>query len=190
MDTKEFLLEVYLGTDDKTNKIFNYALSQVFAPSYVSKINNIMGKEITIKEVSSDKNFVSYQEGNSIVVNKPVFYSKSKEDQMRNLLHEFIHILQTSKSMLIFSKFKEINVLSKELYDIVKSNLVKPLSVFLTSKNIKLLSDSKEEILGYMMSGNVDWSAVKPQAKREFIGKLSSSGIFNLNTSFWKKRLA
>lgn len=190
MELKELLLEVALGSDGETNKLFNYAIAQVFSPSYIGRINKAINKEIKIKEVARNKDIVAYQTGDTIYINKPVFYNLPREKQLRNLLHEFIHILQNSKNMFIFSKFKEINDVSKNLYKIMNAGLVKTKADFLVGRNMKLLSDGPEEVLAYIMTGQHNWDALTPEAKRAFVKTLEDSGIFNLQTKFWLKRLS
>lgn len=188
MEIQRFLLEVQLQTSEDINKIFNYALTQVFTPAYVKKINEVLQKEIQIKEVAKTENFNAYTQGKTIVINKPKFYSLNREQQVKTLLHEFIHILQTSK-FLFFSRFKEISKLTKILNLIVKRNLTGSLSVFLTGEEKKMMSDDKEEILAYLIGDGLKWSELKPEGKKVFLRTLQESGVFNLGSSFWAKRL-
>lgn len=190
MEVKNMLLEVALQTsDDKVNKVFKFGLAQVFQKWFLAKIEEKLPNMIQIKEIRERSNVVAYQQGNKIIVNAPEFYPKSTEYKVRYLLHEFLHILQKNKKLMFFRQFKELDELGKRLYSIVKGNLVKPLSVFLTSKNQKLPTSSQEEVLAYLMNFKTDWTALKPEGKREFINELRNSKIFNLNSSFWQKRL-
>lgn len=192
MEVKSFLLtEVALtGLDNQTQSLFAYALSQVFAPSYLGKIEEKLSQAIQVKEiVKNDENIVAYQSGNVIYVNKPVFLEKTKEQQIQYLTHEFFHILQTSKHLFLVQNFKELNVLSKELFEIINGGLLKPYSVFLTGKNVKLPTSGYEELLPYFANGKIDWSAVSPRTRVMFIEKLKASRLFNLGSKFWSKRL-
>ena len=116
------------------------------------------------------------------------FNKLGMDKKISYLLHEFIHILQLSKSFFILKKFKEIHELSNILDRIVKNNLTKKYSIFLTGRNLNL-GEEKYEIISYLMNDSIDWSAITPQGKKQFIEALRSSRLFNLNSSFWIKRL-
>lgn len=192
MEVKEYLLnEVALnGIDEELQSLFNYGLAQVFSPSMVGKIEEKINKMISIKEVvKNDENIVAYQSGNVIYVNKPVFSEKTTEQKIQYLLHEFFHILQTSKHFLLVQNFKEINEISKQLFEIIKNGLISSYSMFLTGKDVKLPTSGPEELLPYFANGKITWSAVTPQTRIAFVNKLKESGIFNLRSKFWTKRL-
>lgn len=192
MEAHEFLLtEVSLsGVDDKLQALFSYALTQVFSPSYVRKIEEVLSRSITVKEiVKNDENIVAYQSGNVIYVNKPVFYTKASEQKVQYLIHEMMHLLQGSKKMFFIQNFKELNVVSEKLYDVVSKNLVKTLPMFLTSKNVKLPTSGREEVIPYLANNKTDWSAITPEARNEFIKIMNESGLFNMKSRFWIKRL-
>lgn len=190
MEVKNMLLEVELQTsDNKINELFNYALGQMFQKWYLDKINEKIYNMVKIEEIRDKRNIVAWQKGGKIFVNAPVFYAKQTKLQVRYLLHEFLHVLQRNKKLLFFRQFKELDDLGRKLNIIVRGNLVKPLSVFLTGKNVDLPTDSQEEILAYLMNDKIDWSAIKPEARRAFINELEKSRIFNLKTDFWQRRL-
>jgi Ca2+-binding EF-hand superfamily protein len=94
MEIKSYLLEVNLKIEEDLNKIFNFALGQVFTNSYVEKINKVFNdKEIEAKEVTKNQNFIAYAKGKIIYINKPAFYAIPREKQIRILMHEFINSL-------------------------------------------------------------------------------------------------
>lgn len=140
---------------------------------------------------AQDKNerIVAWNIGTKIYVNKQIFYSKNKADQIRFLLHEFMHVLMNKKSFLIQRQFKELHDLSQELYEIVKKSLVKPMSVFLTGEEQKIPTMDTQEIISYLMNGKINFNALSLEGKRKFIKTLLNSGIFNLQSNFWKRRL-
>lgn len=187
MYIKEFIADE-AEEQNKTEQLFKYAISLAFSPSYVGRIQSVMKKEPIVKEIVGAKNMTAYQQGNVIYVNKPIFYSKNRNEQIGTLLHEFTHVLQTTGG-LFSAGFPEMKKLTNDLYRTISKNLVKPLPVFLTGKNVKLLSEDKEEILAYIMSGEIDWSAVKPEAQKLCSYYIKKSGMFNTASKFWESRL-
>lgn len=192
MQLELLLNEVELETRDKQlNILFDNYLSQVFSSSFKKKIDETLKDRISFKEVvDKTKNVVAYTIGNTIFVNSPVFYSKNRNKGILFLLHEFIHILQNSKSFFIVNKFNDIKTVEEQLYSLIQKNLIKPYSTFLTGKNQSLHSSGKDEILTYQMNDSIDWSAVKEGTKEQYIKILKQSGLFNLNSKFWQKRFS
>jgi len=188
---EDFLDEVTLGKDESLNRIFNLALQQVFSPQFVSKIDNEIKKRIKLKEINNkNQDILSYNKGNNIYINSIPFNKRGVREKMQLLLHEFIHLLQRKKKSFLFKNFKEIDSLTNNLVKVTEANLNKPLSVFLTGKNMNLGPGGKHEILGYLMNRSIDWSAISPEGKKLFINILKNSRIFNLSHPFWKKRLS
>ena len=187
---EDFLDEVTLGKDESLNRIFNLALSQVFAPQFLNKINNEIRRRIKLKEITNrNQEILSYNKGNNIYINSIPFNKRGVKEKMQLLLHEFIHLLQRKKKAFFFKNFKEIDVLTNNLLNITEKNLTKPLSVFLTGRNVNLGPGGKHEILGYLMNNKIDWSVISPEGRKLFIDTLRNSKIFNLSHPFWKKRL-
>lgn len=190
MELRKFLTEVKIGNDEDIESAFNKALELVFTPLYLNKIEkNILDRVKIVDDEDRNQNIVAWNIGTTIYVNKQVFYSKQKADQIRFLLHEFSHVLMNKKSFLIQRQFKDLHDLSDRLYKIVSKTLNKPLSVFLTSTNQNLPTKDKQEIISYLMNGKIDWSAISKEGRIEFIKELRKSNIFNLQTNFWRKRL-
>ena len=191
MEFELLINEVELETRDKQlNILFDNYLAQVFNPSFKKKIDDTLRDKISFKEVvDKNRNVVAYTVGNTIYVNTPVFYSKNRNKGILFLLHEFIHILQNSKSFFMINKFNDIKNIEAQLYSLIQKNLTKPYSVFLTGKKQDLHSSGKDEVLTYQMNGSVDWSAVKEGTKEQYIKILQQSGMFNLNSKFWQRRL-
>lgn len=190
MELELLINEVELETKDKQlNILFDNYLKQVFSPIFKKRIDDTLRDKITFKEVvDNKKNVVAYTVGNTIFVNSPVFYSKNRSKAILFLLHEFIHILQNSKSFFLVNKFNDIKNIENELYNLVQKNLIKSYSAFLTGEKQPLHSSGKDEILTYQMNNSIDWSAVKEGTKEEYKNILQKSGMFNLNSPFWKKR--
>jgi len=185
----DYLLELKIGKNPEIEKIFNLALKQVFSAQYLNKIESTINKRIKIKEkIIKDQNMVAWNEGTNIYINKPIFYAKSSTQQIRYLLHEFMHVLHHSKSFFILRDFKEIKKLSSALWPIVKEN-TKDIGMFLTGKSINKKYLNKEETVSYLMNGNIKWNQISPKGKQLFIAELKRSNIFNLQDQFWLKRL-
>jgi len=186
---KNYLIELKIGKNPKTEKLFNLALKQVFSTTFLSKIESLLKKRIKIKEqISKDKNVVAWKQGNIIFLNPPIFYQKSLTQQMKYLLHEFIHILHSSKSFLILRNFKEMKNLSNALWPII-DKYTKDKGAFLTGKSIDKKYLNKEETVSYLMNDSIKWNKISPEGRQLFINELKHSGIFNLQHPFWLKRL-
>lgn len=188
MNYKEYLTEAIMDVDPKLRKIFNDGLKEVFSQRYLSEIASKIGDYLTIKQVDEKPGVIAYNIGNKIFVNKNTFWNYDQKQQARYLLHEFIHVLQRKKG-IVLAKFADIRTLSKEIYKIYKEHSTQPLSVFLTGKNQDLGAGGKWEVLSYFMNDSIDWRAVNDTGKAKIVSAIKSSGIFNTDSPFWKKRL-
>jgi len=184
------LLEVELGTKPEVEHLFNYALSQVYSSHYLNKINNFIRGRINVKEEMSQKpNIVAWNNGSTIFINKLVFYQKSRTDQIQYLLHEFTHVLQNRRNFMVLKTFPELHHLGEELYDIARKNLVGTMAEFLTGHDQPLPTKDEYETVAYLMNGKIDWNALNRDGRKDFVNKLYDSGIFNMKSIFWKKRV-
>lgn len=188
MNFKEYINEIEITSDPTSSTEFDKALKLVFSPGYYKKVNNVLKKQIKIIPVKEREGVVAFSKKGNIYVNKLEFEKRSDKEKMKYLLHEFIHIIQTNGILL--KKFKEINKLTNQLRKILKQSLKTDISVFLTGKKANLGAGGKHEILSYLMNDSINWDAITPEGKEKFIGALKQSGIFNLSTGFWKKRLS
>lgn len=190
MKLNQYLQEVELGATPEINQIFNLALKQVFSQSYISKIENTIKKTIKIKEQDLPGEAVAASKGNIIYIDKEEFNKKEKNIQVLYLIHEFLHLLQQNRSFFMISKFKELNDLGKNLKKIITKNLLKPMNVFLSGKNMRLGSSSqiKKEIIPYLILNSIDWKAITEKGKQEVWETLRRSGMFNTAHGFWNKR--
>jgi hypothetical protein len=186
----DYLTEVELKNLTDIDRSFNKALAQVFSPEYFQSIQKIINKAITIKLVNKkNQNIVAYNVGNKIFINDWVFQNYDEKKKIQIILHEFMHLLQRKRKLFFFKEFKPLHDLTNNLYAIVKKNLVRPFSVFLTGKALDVGPGGKYEILAYLMQDSINWSALNESGKKEFIDELKRSRIFNLSHPFWKKRL-
>lgn len=185
----DYLIELKIGKNPEVEKVFNLALKQVFSQTYLNKIENIITKRVKLKEkINKDQNMVAWNEGTNIYINKPIFYAKPIAQQMRYLLHEFMHVLHHSKSFLILRNFKKMKNLSKALWPIVEKH-TKDKGAFLTGKSLDKKYLNKEETVSYLMNDSIAWKNITPEGKQLFINELKRSGMFNLQHPFWLKRL-
>lgn len=190
MELFNLIAEVQIGEDADVNKLFNWALTQIYSKEYLDKINKFITGKLQIKEMVKNNTTVAESDRNgTIYINKPLFYSKSKNEQVKYLLHEFVHIQQNKRNFVVSKTFQELHDLSEELYAIVKKNLLKPLPVFLTGKEQQMPTSDSYEIIAYLMNGSVNFSVLKPEGKKEFIAAMVNSNIFNMQSTFWLKRL-
>lgn len=188
MNLNDYLYEVKIGKDANIEEIFNEALKQIFAPAYLNKIENTLLNRIDIKEKRANSNTVAWNKGMKIFVNKNEFDKRGTSAKIKYLLHEFLHVLQHSRKGIFFKQFKEMSNLSKKLYDIAKK-YTENVGEFLTGKNVPAKFINHEETLSYLMNDSFNWSKINSEGKKKFLEELKKSGIFNLNTDFWKKRL-
>jgi len=182
----------YLQEDldlSELHRDFGKALKQVFSEEYLNKIQSVIKRNIVIKEKDfKNPSKAAYVEGRTIFVNKPVFDRLSSKERVKYLMHEFIHIMQNTKNFFVVRAFEEVYDLGDELYKIVKRNLKGSIGEFLTGAKNKI-SSPKYEIISYLMNGDIDWTQLTMDGKREFIIALNNSKMFRLNTVFWKERL-
>jgi predicted metal-dependent peptidase len=155
----------------------------------MTKINSFVKNRIEIKSAPQKENIVAWNNGSTIYVNSNVFYKKSKTEQMKYLLHEFIHLLQNKRNFMVSKTFPEIHKLGEDLYEIVSKNLVGSMAEFLTGRNQNLPTKDEYEILAYLMNGKVDFDALNNKGKKEFVNELYNCGLFNIKSPFWQKRL-
>lgn len=185
----DYLIELKIGKNPEIEKVFNLALEQVYSSQYLNKIENVITKRVKLKEkVSNDPNAVAWNKGTDIFVNKPVFYAKPIQQQMRYLLHELTHVLHNSKGFLFMRNFKEMKALTDALWKIVNENTKDP-GKFLTGKSLDKKYLNKQETIAYLMNDSIDWKQISPRGRQLFVNELKKSNMFNLQHPFWKKRL-
>lgn len=186
---QNYLAEVKLGENPDLEKVFNDALSQVFSPQYLSKIEDTLKKRIKVKEkINKNSDVVAWVQGTTIYVNKPEFYARPAKQRVKYLLHEFMHVLNNSKSFFIINKFKEIKDLSNKLWSITKKHAKDP-GKFLADRSINKSLLNNQEALSYLMNDKINWKAISSTGEQLFKQALKESGIFNLSHEFWKNRL-
>ena len=171
------------------NKDFDLALRNVFSPAFYQKIEKVLKNNIKIIPFSDDSGNMAYNVHGNIYINEKEFAKLTQDRKIAYILHEFVHVLQRKKTAGVFSSFKEVLKVSQDLYNLVVKNLTGSLSMFLIGKEEDLGPLKQIEVLAYLMNSKIRWQFLKPEAKKEFISILKNSGLFNLQSSFWKDRL-
>lgn len=185
----DYLTELAIGKNPEIEKVFNLALKQVYSAGFLNKIENKITNRVKVKEkVMKDPNVVAWNTGTGIFVNKPVFYSKPIKEQMKYLLHEFVHVLHHSKGFLWMKNFKEVKTLTDNLWKIIEQH-AKNKGRFLTGKDVDSKFINKEETMSYLMNDSIKWNEITPEGRMQFINELKKSDMFNLQHPFWIKRL-
>lgn len=171
------------------HKSFLNSLMQVFSFEYLEKMGKNIKKNIVIKEKDfKNPDKAAYTEGRTIYVNQPVFERMGEKEKTNLILHEFIHIMQNTRNFFILKAFKEVFELGSVLYKIIRKNLKGDLGEFLTGRKQRI-SNPRLEIISYLMNGEINWQMMDRKGREEFVEALVSSGIFNMETKFWRERL-
>jgi hypothetical protein len=162
------------------NKYFHKTLKDILTPQFYYRVDKSISGRINVFEDDLNNNVVAYSKSGQLFVNAPVFYTKPRQDALVYVLHELIHLLARKPQFFV------IRSLEKKLWKLVKKNLVKPYSEFLTGKKQPLHSIKSQEVLTYLMNKSLDFTAVKPHVKDEYIRLVRESGIFNLDSDYFK----
>jgi len=189
MKLSDYILEIELEADKGSEAVFNTILKQVFTKEYLAKIEKIIVKTIKFKYGSLPSSAPVATQGRTIIIDKEKYDKIPNHIKTNYILHEFIHILQNTKSFLVLNAFKEIHLLTNELMSIFKKNSVKPYSVFLTGQNQNIGRGGKMELVSYLMNNSFNPSALTIEGKKLFKNALINSDIFNTSSNFWKLRL-
>lgn len=189
MNINRYLAEITLIGAEDFNEFFNNALKEVFSSSYMNKIDTIL-KRIEIKPYSkaSEKVVAYVNAGNNknIFVNRYYFDDLPKEKKIEFLLHEFFHILQQTKSFIFFRRFKDLIELDERLEREIPRYLNAPMSEFLTGQKNRKIS-TRLEVLPYIIgTRTADWSCISKEGKKYIRDVLTSSGLFNINSNYFK----
>ena len=175
--------ELNFKTEDKAlDKIFRNTLELVYSKNYLKKIDDVFDKNIKIKKFKKTSNIMAYTKGTDIYVSDKL-YNLPAEQSVVYLLHELVHALSNT------AKFNGLVQLNNSLSKLILKNIEKNnINKFLTGKDQDIHSSFKDEIVSYLMNNSLQWEMVDSNFTKEFINIVFSSGIFNLESSFWKKR--
>lgn len=170
---------------------FKNSLSLVFSDAYLNKINHVLRKNIKIKEKDfNDPSKASYVSGRTIFINTPVFEKLNPKQRTDYLLHEFIHVIQNTRNFFVLKAFKEVFDLGNDLYKIARRYTKRGgVEEFLTGNRRSKIGNPRLEIVSYLMNGSLDWTVMSDKGREKFIETLKNTGMFNLRSPFWNKRL-
>lgn len=184
-DEAFILEELQFNTKSEAlNKIFREKLKNVYSPNYLIKIDNAFNKSIKIKEFTKTGNIMAYTQGTDIFISNKL-YNMPTEEAVVYLLHELIHALCNT------NKFNDLVQMNLTLSKLIEKNIKRnDINKFLTGKDQNIHSNYKEEIVSYLMNNSIQWNMVNDSFKKEFINIVFSTGVFNKNSIFWKKRFA
>lgn len=174
-------LEIKSG-DKSLDNLFKNSLSMVFSPSFLKRINQAFKTSIKLKQFNQRTNIMCYTIGTNIYINIPMFKSTPRNKALNYLLHELIHVLMNTKL------FPELKQLQNELVKVIEKNIDKGKETdFLTGKHQDIHSNWRGEVINYLFNNSINWK-ISPNIQKEYYDKLENSEVFNLDSSFWKKR--
>ena len=176
--------ELFIDSGDvSTDKRYVKLLGLVFNEMYLKKINRVFKDGIKIKKINRDNNIMAITVGTQISVNSKNYDELSAVRANVYLIHETFHVLQN------MPQFKELATINDKLCK--KANQMIPsekMSAFLTGKTQDIHSDYTKEFLSYFSNNVFKWE-ICPALKKEFSEIIKSAGIFNTDSSWWKKRI-
>ena len=176
--------ELFIDSGDvSTDKRYVKLLGLVFNEMYLKKINRVFKNGIKIKKINRDNNIMAITVGTQISVNSKNYDELSAVRANVYLIHETFHVLQN------MPQFKELATINDKLCK--KANQMIPrekMSAFLTGKTQDIHSDYTKEFLSYFSNNVFKWE-ICPALKKEFSEIIKNAGIFNTDSSWWKKRI-
>ena len=167
---------------EKINNNFRKYLSEVFSSVFIKKLDRVFKEPLIIENFKKDNNVMALTVGTKISVNSKMFNELPTDKAMVYIFHELFHVLQN------VSQFPEVKTLNRMLQNKTMSKInINDINKFLTGKEQNIHSNYKDEFLSYCSNFAFDWSLCK-ELKSEYYRILNQSGIFNLESRWWKKR--
>lgn len=167
------------------DNLFRRSMGQVFSPLFLKKIDRFFNTTLVLKDFRQRSNVMCYTQGTKIYLNRPLFDATPKDKAMNYILHELFHVLNNT------GKFPELTAVNKALLNIVSRGVDKGKEAeFLSGKQQNIHSDWRGEVINYLCNNSIKWDvAIDPKATREaYRETLEESGIFNMNSTWWKRR--
>lgn len=172
-----------LSGEQALDNLFTKYMSEVFSPSFLKKINRQYNTKINLRDFRERSNVMAYTQGTRIYVNRPMFLQTPKDKAMNYIMHELFHVLINS------GRFPELSELNKKLITIVSNGVEKDkISDFFTGKHQNIHSDWHGECINYLCNNSINWDVGVVGIKEAYKETLEESGLFNMTSSFWKKR--
>lgn len=170
---------------EKINKNFRKYVEQVFSKIFLKKIDRVFKKKLIVQEMNMESqanNIVAITVGENIYLNMKLFKEYSTEKAMMYIIHELLHVLYNKK------QFPEIRTVLKQLAEATMRRIPPDkINEFLTGKKQSIHSNPSLEYLSYCSNAAFKWS-ICPELKQIYKDILSESGLFDMDSSFWKKR--
>ena len=168
---------------DSLNKKFRNYLEQVFSPIFVKKIDRVFKKPLQIENFKEKTNVMAITDPEGkIYINLDMIKSLPDDRKMVYIIHELFHVLQKKP------QFRELvqlnNLLGTRTLKFINE---KDINEFLTGKKQDIHSNYKEEFLSYCSNFAFKWN-LAPELKKIYFDTLSETGLFNLNSKWWKER--
>ena len=163
--------------------LFKNTLKEVFSSQFLKKLNRVFDTKLNLSSFKERSNIMCYTKGTKIFINEPMFLSTPKEKAINYVMHELTHVLINT------GKFPELKTLETTLANVI-SKAVKngQENEFLTGKKQDIHSNWRGESITYLFNNSIKWDLAMPGTKLAYYNILNKSGIFNLSSSFWKKR--
>ena len=167
---------------DSLNKNFRKYIEQVFSSIFIKKIDRVFKNPLIIREFKEKSNVMAVTQNQQISVNVKMFNELSVDRAMVYIIHELFHVLQ---NMPQFKEVRTVNrILMKKTMNKISSQNI---NEFLTGKPQNIHSDYKDEFLSYCSNFSFNWK-LSPSLKQEYYDILNNSGLFNMESNWWKKR--
>lgn len=169
--------------DEAIDSLFRNKLSQVFSPSFLKKIDRVFNTTIKLKDFEKNNNVMCYTQGTKIYVNNAMFNSVPKEKAMNYIMHEMFHVLNNT------GRFPELERVNEKLLNMVIRGVPRGKeSDFLTGKHQNIHSDWRGECINYLCNNSINWDIAIGGMKIAYKTVLKESGLFNMDSPFWKER--
>lgn len=180
-----FTEELRISSSEKAlDELFKRYLKEVFSAAYLNKINRRINTTIKLRNFRERTNVMAYAQGTKIFINKPLFDTVPKDRGVDYIMHEMFHVLSNT------GKFPEIVKVNNELVSVVANAVPRDkVSDFFTGKHQNIYSNWKGEALSYLCNNSINWDIAVPGTKLAYKNILEESGIFNMESNFWKKRI-
>ena len=167
---------------DSLNKNFRKYIEQVFSSIFIKKIDRVFKNPLIIREFKEKSNVMAVTQNQQISVNVKMFNELSVDRAMVYIIHELFHVLQN------MPQFKEVRTVNKILMKKTMNKISSQnINEFLTGKPQNIHSDYKDEFLSYCSNFAFNWK-LSPSLKQEYYDTLNNSGLFNMESNWWKKR--
>jgi hypothetical protein len=165
------------------NKYFREYIEQVFNSVFLKKLDRVFKKPLLVQSFKQNSNVMALTSPDNVIsVNTKMFLDLDRDKAMVYIIHELFHVLQN------MSQFPEVRTVNRMLRNkTLKKIPEKKINEFLTGKEQDIHSNYNDEFLSYCSNAAFKWELSK-ELKEEYYNVLKQSGIFNLNSKWWKKR--